>query len=324
MFFSPAPQAEKNPISGSRRVRVFFCPSPRTAFGTALSLAHCFAPLADAGLVHWGSPGFVVNADSHGVEWDRGYLMEAGIFTDGFVPTFQNREQWPDHWHLLGSAPYDTEEKRFAGVIDTDREALPTGTIIYFWAKNGTDLRKGPEWVLLTHPSWKWPSKSSAIAPAVIWTTGEDLLALVVGDVGQCGKHLISKALRPVPISKSKWLENHFPNDAAAAAPDADPDHDGLSNTLEYFLGSDPQVASSAAGPVISQEGKSVKLNLQLNPYAESDYILEGSEDLKTWFEIDHEPFTERPDLLETAVTRDPSKKTLFFRFQLKPKVASE
>ena len=320
MFFSPAPRAEKDAISVARRCRVFFRCKPTTAIARTLLLSLCFISAASAGLIYWGSPGFVDNADSRGRLWDSGYSMEAGLFSDGFVPTFGNREQWLDHWRFLGSAAFDAEEKRFAGVINTDSATIAAGATIYIWAKNGNDLRKGPEWVLLTHPSWKWPAKSAAITPAIIWTTGENLLALVVGDVGLQGKHLVSRALRPVPISKSEWLEKYFPNDATAAAADADPDHDGLSNTLEYFLGSDPHTPSKTTGPAISQEGNSVRLNLQLNPYAESDYILQGSEDLKTWFEIGHEPFTERPDLLETKVTRDPSKRALFFRFQLKPK----
>lgn len=324
MFFSHAPPAEKNAISGTLRSRVFCRFTPKIAFGHALLLALCSVSLANAGLIHWGSPGFVENADSRDREWDSGYSMDAGIFVNGFVPSFENREQWLDHWQTLGRAAFDAEEKRFAGLIDTDSAVIPPGAAVYFWARNGDDLRKGPEWILLTHPSWKWPAKTSAIAPAITWTTGEDLLALVVGDVGRHGKHLISKALRPVSIPKSKWLETYFPNNAEAAAANADPDHDGLPNTLEYFLGSDPDKSSPTAGPEIRQEGKSVKLNLQLNPYAEPDYILEGSEDLKTWFEIDHEPLTERPDLLEIAVPRDPSKHALFFRFQLKPKVVSE
>src|SRR5690606_31203098 len=134
MFFSPAPRAEKNATSVTRQGRVLIRYRSKTAASKMLSLVICFMPVAiQAGLIHWGSPGFVDNADSRGRQWDGGYSMEAGIFSDGFVPTFENREQWTGHWRLLGIATYDGEEKRFAGVINTEAYLVPAGSAIYFW-----------------------------------------------------------------------------------------------------------------------------------------------------------------------------------------------
>ncbi len=314
------PPAEKDAVSVSQRSRVFFQSIPFPPLCRALLLALSLWPAAHAGLLQWGSRGFVENADSKGRNWDGAYSMTLGVFKGSFVPSFENREQWTDQWMELGTAVYDAEEKRFAGSIDTDAQpTIAAGTKVYFWAKNGEDLTKGPEWVLLTQDTWKWPAASTAITPAVTWTTGEKSISLIVGESGKNGRHLISRALRPVAVSEADWLAKYLGADPKFTDANADPDGDGLPNALEYFLGSDPADASSTKSPAMQTDGPAVRLNLERNPYAESGYTLEASEDLRTWFKVDHELLTDRPDLIETSIPKDPSKSTLFFRFQLKP-----
>jgi hypothetical protein len=312
-----APPAEKDINTGLRRKRIF--PSPRSL--PILLLALAALPFeGHAGSIHWGSKGYVENADSKGRTWDTGYSMTMGVFREGFTPTFENRERWITEWRELGTAIYDAEEKRFAGTVDTDAHGgIPTGAKIHFWAKNGDDLTKGPEWVLMTHGSWQWPAATSSVTPAIVWTTDEKSISLIVGDAGSNGKHLISRALRPVPIPESTWLAEHFGKDTGSMAGNLDPDGDGLPNALEYFLGTDPKDASPAGSPVLEATSNEVRLKLARNPYAESGYALEASEDLRNWFPVDHDLLTDRPDLVETSVTKDPAKPTLFFRFTLKP-----
>ena len=314
------PPAEKDVASRHDRSRVFFPQISIRPLCSVLLLAIAFLAEAHAGLILWGSRGYAENADSKGREWDAAYSMTLGIFNHGFVPSFDNREQWAAEWIGLGTALYDEEEHRFAGAIDTNAHAtIPVGAKIYFWAKNGDDLNQGPEWVLLSQNSWTWPAKSNAITPAVTWTTGQSSLLLVVGETEKNGKHLISRALRPLPVSQAAWLADYFSESPASAAANLDPDGDGLPNALEYFLGSNPAKGSSVKSPVMRRDGSGVTLSLARNPQAESGYTLEASKDLKTWFEVGHRLLTDRPDLLETSVPRDASKPTLFFRFQLKP-----
>ncbi|RYD38541.1 MAG: hypothetical protein EOP87_01390 [Verrucomicrobiaceae bacterium] len=316
MTFLHAPPAEKDIHAGTCRRHVF---SSSRSILPLLAIA-IFCADSHAGTIHWGSKGYVENADSKGRNWDAGYTMGMGVFRHGFTPTFENRGQWATEWRELGTAIYDAEEKRFAGTVDTDAHGdVEAGTAIHFWAKNGDDLTKGPEWVLMTRDSWKWPAKTSSITPATVWTTDERSISLIVGDVGRNGKHLISRALRPVPVPESTWLAQHFGRDADTMAADLDPDGDGLPNALEYFLGSDPKDPSSTGSPVLEATTGEVRLKLARNPYAESGYVLEASEDLRIWFPVDHDLLTDRPDLVETSLKKDATKPALFFRFQLKP-----
>lgn len=315
------PPAEKEAPRLFDRSRFSLIRTPsRTLFkalvATSLLLTH-----ADATLIHWGSKGFADNADSKGRTWDASYSMEAGFFKSPFVPTFENRESWEQNWTRLSTAIFDAEEMRFAGVIDTLANSAPPATKVYFWAKNGSDLTKGPEWVLLTQSTWAWPGSTSTISPALVWTTGEASVSLVVGQTETAGKHLVSRALKPVPIAEAAWLGKYFPEKTTPIAGNDDSDGDGISNRLEYFLGSDPSDGSSAGRPEIIPGPSGTTLQLARNPYAASGYVLEASTDLKTWQRVDHQPLVDRPDLIETKVTKDATKPVWFFRFQLQTAV---
>lgn len=317
MSFFRSPQAEKDAMPHPYRLRVFF-PRPLSAPVFAAGLMTLLSAHSEAGLIHWGSKGFVENSDSKGRLWTPDFRMNAGVFTGNFVPTFENRTDWAANWIDLGAASFDSEEKRFAGIIDTATHAgIPAGSRVYFWVKNGSDLTRGPEWILLTSASWAWPGATSSSTPALVWTTGETSVAPIIGlaSAGEC--HLTSQALRPVPIPKVDWLASRLPAGFTATE---DSDGDGLSDTLEYFLGSHPGDSSSAISPSIDTSGNEARLSLKRNPYAESAYILEASDDLKTWFRVSDSPVTDRPDLIETQITVDPEKPSRFFRFQLQPR----
>lgn len=279
-------------------------------------LAFWLTATVNAGMVYWGSESFSRNIDSKGRDWDAGFSLSLGVFQAGFTPTSENREQWLRNWTPLGVAEFDAAESRFAGVIDT--ALVPpnlAGRSVYFWASNGSDLTKGPEWLLLTHPSWLWPSASaSAMTPAITWTSS-DALSFVLGQVS--GQGLRTSSVRPVPVPQGQWLAGFFQSNPSSAEPTADPDGDGLSNALEYALGSDPSKASSSVQPQIHVDSGRIHLGLNRNPYAVGSFILKSSTDLRTWNIRQATTELDRPDRLELSLDKLPGEPAAFFRFEV-------
>ena len=112
-----------------RRFALFREPTSlkRVAVGVIVFLVGGLGIPVEAGLAYWGSEGFVENADSHHRPWTSDFSMELGVFSKGFVPTFDNREQWSSKWNKLDRAVFDPSERRFAGMVDLSL-SLPVGS----------------------------------------------------------------------------------------------------------------------------------------------------------------------------------------------------
>ncbi len=270
--------------------------------------------------VFWGSRAFGAHETSGGKAWGPEFTLELGVFRGGFRPTPENVDDWPARWIALGTAVFDPEEGRYAGLAD-DSHPLPAGAgdRVFFWASDGSDLTRGPEWLLLAHPDWTWSGRPGG-PPGLpnIWIA-EQAAEAVVGETG--GDRLATVALRPAPVPLEAWLARWFPQDVGLRDPDADPDGDGLSNRAEYLLGSDPTEAT-AGTPRMSFTPHGVRLALERNPYALSTAVLETSADLRTWTPADATTETERPDRIEMLAIPRPGERARFFRFNLQPAVA--
>jgi hypothetical protein len=277
--------------------------------GTVLSL--------DAGPLAWGSRAFHENSDSRGIPWGPEFRMTLGVFAAGFEPTPGNTAQWPAHWHELGTAEFDPAERRFAGMIETPAP-LPEGVApqVHIWARNHDNPVPGTEWLLFTRPDWQWPvATTNHLARPVITWVADGHSAAVVGSVGLDGAALATAAVGPAPEALDDWLAYWFPDGGPASLPDADPDGDGMSNRLEYYLGGDPTRAGRPVVPAISPVDGGLRLSLPRNPAVPSHFAVETSADLATWHPAGHSVVQDRPDFIEVEVPATDGR--AFFRIQL-------
>jgi Domain of unknown function (DUF4832)/Domain of unknown function (DUF4874) len=77
------------------------------------------------------------------------------------------------------------------------------------------------------------------------------------------------------------WEARNFPSDPADGAPDADPDHDGRINLLEYAVGSNPNIRDDNSYLKISFETNALFVSLQKGPGVKDvDYEIESSANL--------------------------------------------
>ncbi|MDQ6861995.1 MAG: hypothetical protein M3032_12685 [Verrucomicrobiota bacterium] len=82
------------------------------------------------------------------------------------------------------------------------------------------------------------------------------------------------------------WRFSYFGANAndAAAADDADWDHDGIANLLEFALGSDPTNGGASNLPMVARAGDSLLLRFVPNAAAlDVNFVVEGSSDLLNW-----------------------------------------
>jgi len=100
-----------------------------------------------------------------------------------------------------------------------------------------------------------------------------------------------------------------------------DPDLDGISNLMEYALGTDPQIPNAGPPFYYSIDGGSASLGLGVSlDVSDVDLVIERSDDMETWSSIDLTP-TEIVGRIQLRQLELPLGKRWFFRLnaRLKP-----
>ncbi len=122
---------------------------------------------ASASTLFWGSEFNDLLYNSSGQTLDTTYSFELGTF-GGFIPTYQNIDQWVANWKVIDRA-YDPDvngwnatDQFFLGVVEHNTtgnsespDANPSdvfvqGEKIYLWAYNSKTLEATSEWALVT------------------------------------------------------------------------------------------------------------------------------------------------------------------------------
>jgi hypothetical protein len=214
----------------------------------------------------------------------------------------------------LGNAKTATAEDQFLGGLDDFRfysRTLTPEEIAQFLAPEGLAVNAGVSPPAVA-PGVAAPLAGSVSGPAVTaitWSsiggtgsvTFENANALATtATFSSAGAYLLRLSVSDgnltvfadldVTVTASpfeQWQQNSFPEGTSAAdhLPAADPDADGLTNLLEYALGSNPNSGTPAPTPQIANS------KLQINftrSTAATDLVLvvKASSDLVTWTDI--------------------------------------
>ncbi len=102
------------------------------------------------------------------------------------------------------------------------------------------------------------------------------------------GTLLVLDQLEP-PAGYASWAAG-FGLEGAEAAPDADPDGDGIANALEFVLGGDPTLPSQDLLPTVSANGETVTFTFLRDDASETSgtaVSVQHSDDLETWTTLD-------------------------------------
>ena len=235
------------------------------------------------------SDPFVVNLTSEGQSMSEDFHFEVGVFTGSFIPTSANVAEWSSNWNSAGRVRYDKSTNRFAGNLDVEDNSAPftVGKAGYIWGFRGGS--KSGEWILFRATSWTWP-QAEAFPPIFLqWST--KVATPVIGSINPSGDPYLMKSASVANASPPNTSWSQWKSDMLAgtlnSAPDADPDQDGVSNLIEFVLGSNPGKPEVPKGMPLAVTDIAGEKFLQLSIPRQLDHVaeltVEASDDLVHW-----------------------------------------
>lgn len=190
--------------------------------------------------IEFYSPPNQTNHTSLGSAMDGNFVFQLGVFTNGFVPTRANIQEWNSKWAPAESVDYKTSNKSFAKLHTVSSNASPflVGTAAWVWGKRSTSV--GDEWILFRNTGWTWPAPNPFSPFPLDWNAAT-ANQVVIGSINGPGHLMKSEAV----VTYSQWQTATLSGEPLNT-PAADPDQDGVSNLLEFIFGTHPQLANAA------------------------------------------------------------------------------
>lgn len=193
--------------------------------------------------INWFSDPNQTNRTSTGLLMDSGFRFELGVFTGSFVPTAANKADWASHWTAADRTSYISATRRFDRQFDMENNTtlFTAGKATYVWGFNG-DAANG-EWIIFRANTWTWPTyDSNNISPPLVWSAAA--ATAVLGAIHSNGSPFLlqSAAVGNAAPPSTTWTQWQVENlsDEPLNGPSQDPDHDGVSNLLEFVFGTSP------------------------------------------------------------------------------------
>ena len=132
-----------------------------------------------------GEVGATALASDGVTGWGSQYVIDLGVFDNGFTPTTSNLGDWGANWLSLGTTNYnpapggDAGSANFAGsVVLADNSLFDAGAQVYMWVRDGLAISEYGQWLLVTDDAasvgddWLIPDTagSDQTTPAVTWS----------------------------------------------------------------------------------------------------------------------------------------------------------
>ena len=212
---------------------------------------------AHAETIRWFSVAESANLSSTGGAMDGEFSFELGVFKDNFTPTAANTVEWAENWVAAQRVPYNRPNQRFDGQFTVTNNTAPftVGKAAYVWGFRGGI--ESSDWILFRAPNWTWPAPNPMNPFGLDWDAAH--ATAIVGAVNPTGNPFLAKASSIAAASPVttwlQWREDQLAG-LAATGPMDDPDHDGVSNIIEYVFGTPPNEAGAL--PSISHQLTSV------------------------------------------------------------------
>lgn len=255
-----------------------------TCFLTAISLA---TGAEAAQVIDWYSPPGQTNLTSAGSAMGGAFQFQIGVFANGFVPTTSNMADWAANWVPADSSSYNpavnarSYESSFAVTGNVPHFTVGTKTYVWGMAPGSAN----DEWILFRSTGWTWPAASLSNPPPLPRDWSADLADVVIlGTIHPSGAPFLMQSA--AVMTYQQWKAAALVGQPLDS-PNDDPDHDGVSNLLEFIFGTSPTLRGSPPATPTTLVDVSGQKHLQITILRLRDRLasvaVEVSSDLVSW-----------------------------------------
>ncbi len=317
----PAPELILLTNGPSQTTATIADPSPGTPLGLVKSGSYLFtllSPTSHTGTTTLNQGNFRLTgsaslASSPLIRINNGATLDVSTLDHGFVST--PAQTLSGQGSLIGSAeihgilaPDPAVSSPFAisggltlkpgSTLRIAFESLPGSTIHSSAAVGGAIITEGSPAILIDAPAVDFSddywsavrsfvilTSTSVSSPSLSIDPASDGTADGTWSVSHTSGSVILHWTPIAPSGIRLWRKNHFGSttNSGDGANHADPDGDGLTNLMEYALGSHPLSHSSSAVPSIATERDGLSFGIPATPPADVIYRVQASSDLFQW-----------------------------------------